>query len=124
MEKTSMNGNAAGLAQYETPFADIPVTKEHADQNISSEDFFANFSQEVESPFLRTYEATSVSNAVTEAGEEYTDLLSELNDTEFNETIYELVNEVEDTWRNKVSNEVAMGSNYIPFATQQARDYF
>ena len=119
-----MNGNGAATAQFETPFADVPVMKEQADQLISGEDFLTNFSQEMESPFSRTYEATSVSNAVTEAGEEYADLLSELNNAEFNETIYELVNEVEDTWRNKVSNEIAMGSNYIPFATQQARDYF
>ena len=119
-----MNGNGLGLSQYETPFADIQPMKEHVEQNISSEDFFSNFYQEGESPFSRTYEVTSSSAGVTQAGEEYVNLLSELNDTEFRETLYELADEVEDTWRNKVSNEIAMGSNYIPFATQQAREYF
>ena len=119
-----MNGSTFESSQYETPFADIPVLREHVDQNISSEDLFSGFFREIESPFLRTYEATSSNNSVTEAGEEYVDFLSELNDPEFRETLYELADEVEDTWRSKVSNEIAMGENYIPFATQQARDYF
>ncbi len=119
-----MNGNATALAQYETPFADIPAVREAVQQNLSVENFFNDYFKEAESPFSRTYEATSVSNGVTPAGEEYVDLLAELHDTEFQETLYEMANEVEDTWRNKVSNELAMGENYIPFASQQARDYF
>ncbi len=124
MERTSLNGNANGLSQYETPFADIPVMKEQADRVINSEDLFTDYFREVESPFSRTYEATAVSKGVTQAGEEYVNLLSELNDSEFNEMVYELADEVEDTWRSKISNETAMGNNYIPFATQQARTYF
>ncbi len=119
-----MNGTGTGLAQYETPFADFPVMREQADQSISAEGFFSNYLNEVDSPFSRTYEATSASNTISQAGEEYVDLLAELEDQEFRETIYEMVNEVEDTWRNKITNEVAMGSNYIPYATQQARSYF
>ena len=118
-----MNGGSAGLAQYETPFADVPVMKEQSDANISAEDFFSNYFQEAESPFSRTYNPTA-NNGVTQAGEEFVDLLSELNDQEFQEAIYEMINEVEDTWRNKVTNEVAMNGNYIPYATQQARQYF
>ncbi len=124
MENYSKNGNGATTAQFETPFADVPVEREHGDQPMASESIFSNFFQEVDSPFSRTYEAPSSVNAVTEAGEAYTDLVAELNNSEFNETIYELVAEVEDSWRSKVSNELAMGSNYIPFATQQAREYF
>ena len=119
-----MNGASYALEQYETPFADTPVMKEHSGAIESGEDFFSNFSQDFESPFSRTYEATSTNTALTQAGEEYVNLLSDLNDSEFAETMYELANEVEDTWRSKVSNEMAMGSNYIPFATQQAREYF
>lgn len=120
-----MNGNGTtGFSQYETPFADLQPVREHIEENLSSEDFFSGNFQEVESPFSRTYEVTSSSTEVTQAGEEYVNLLSELDDSEFSETIYELAREVEDTWRNKVSNEIAMGSNYIPFATQQARQYF
>jgi hypothetical protein len=124
MERISINGTSTGLDQYETPFADIPLLREHPEQHESPGTFFSNYFQEVESPFSRTYEAVSSNSTVTQAGEEYVNLLSELNDSEFGETIYELANELEDTWRNKVSNEIAMGSNYIPFATQQAREYF
>jgi len=119
-----MNGIANELGQYETPFSDVPVMRENADRKISSEDFFSGYFQEVESPFSRTYEATSAGKKITEAGEQYVDFLSELNDSEFKETLYELANELEDTWRSKVSNEIAMGDNFIPFATQQARNYF
>ncbi|CAN5740669.1 hypothetical protein BH11BAC3_BH11BAC3_37670 [soil metagenome] len=124
MEKLSSNGTAFHLTQYETPFADIQPVREQIELNLSSEDFFSGYFQEAESPFSRTYETTSSSTEVTQAGEEYVNLLSDLNDSEFGETIYELAREVEDTWRSKVSNEIAMGSNYIPFATQQARQYF
>jgi len=124
MEKFGTNGNATGLAQYETPFADMPVVRETATQNLSVESFFSDYFKEVESPFSRTYEATPSSNGLTPAGEEYVELLAELHDTEFHETLYDLANEVEDTWRSKVSNELAMGENFIPFATQQARSYF
>lgn len=124
MERTSTNGQNAGLAQYETPFADIPVMREHTEQSISAEGFFTNYLQEAESPFSRTYEATASSQILTPAGEEYINLLAELDDREFQETLYDMANEVEDTWRNKVSNEIAMGSGYIPFANRQARDYF
>lgn len=123
MDRQNMNGHSTVLSQYETPFADVPVMRESGDQNISSEDYFSGYLGEVESPFSRTYEATAGSN-VSQEGEEYVQFLSELNDSEFAETLYELANEVEDTWRNKVSNELAMGNNYIPFATQQAREYF
>ncbi len=124
MERMNTNNSSAGLDQYETPFADIQVLREQPEQHESSPAFFSHYFQEVESPFSRTYEAVSSNSGVTQAGEEYVQLLSELNDSEFGETMYELANELEDTWRSKVSNETAMGSNYIPFATQQAAEYF
>ena len=124
MEKYSINSNGITGTQFETPFADVTVLKEQSDAGTNSEDFFSGFLSEVESPFSRTYEVPSSTNRVTEAGEAYTELLAELNDSEFNEVVYELVNEVEDTWRNKVSNELAMGNNYIPFVTRQANNYF
>ena len=124
MDKYANNGHTQELDQYETPFADVPVMREAIPQNLSVDNFFTDYFKEVESPFSRTYEATSASNVITPAGEEYVELLGELHDTEFQETLYNLANEVEDTWRSKVSNELAMGSNYIPFATQEARSYF
>ncbi len=122
MGNYSINGNS--LSQYETPFADTMVVREQSEQDIPTENFYDNYLREVESPFSRTYEATASSNGLTVAGEEFVNFLSELNDHEFGETIYELASEVEDSWRNKVSNEIAMGSNFIPFATRQGREYF
>ncbi len=124
MERVSNNGAYGELNQYETPFADIPVMKEQTDSLSSSEGYSAEYFQEVDSPFSRTYEAIATNNDLTPAGEEFVDFLGELEDSEFKESLYELADEVEDTWRSKVSNEIAMGPGYIPFATQQAREYF
>ncbi len=120
----SLNGSTAGYEQFETPFTDIPVLKEQDEHTSLSNQFFNGFTGEIDSPFSRTYEPASVNNQVSQASEEYVDFLGELNSQEFAETIYNLANEVEDSWRNKVNNEMAMGSNYIPFATQQAQQYF
>ena len=118
-----MNGMTAELNQYETPFADIPVMREQTDQSISAEGFFSNYSQEVDSPFSRTYEAASGLNTLTQEGEEYVDFIAELNDSEFTESLYELANEMEDSWRNKISNELALGNNYLPYVNRQANEY-
>ncbi|MBL0133789.1 MAG: hypothetical protein IPP79_07190 [Chitinophagaceae bacterium] len=75
--------------------------------------FYSNYMMEVDSPFSRTYETTSAANTVSVAGEEYVQLLGELNDKDFENVMYELAAEMEDSWMGKISNEVAMGSNYI-----------
>lgn len=110
------------LSQYETPFADVFV-REQEEAPTGNGALGNNYVFEIDSPFSRTYEAAD-REAASPLGSEYVNLLSELNDTEFTETLYELANEVEDTWRGKVSNELAMGSNYIPFVTRQANEYF
>lgn len=119
-----MMNSGNGLNQYETPFTDVQLEREQSDQSVSGEGFFSNFFQSTESPFSRTYEKVANNTALTPAGEEFVDFLAELNDPEFNEMLHEMASEVEDTWRNKVSNEVVMGSNFIPFAAQQAQEYF
>lgn len=124
MDNYGNNGLTAELGQYETPFADMPVVRETPASAAPADNFYSNYIQEVQSPFSRTYEAVSSSTALTPAGEEFVQFLGELNDSEFNETLYELANELEDTWQTKISSETAMGSNYIPFATQKAREYF
>lgn len=110
------------LSQYETPFADVFV-REQEEAPTGNGAQGNNYVFEIDSPFSRTYEAAD-REAASPLGAEYVNLLSELNDAEFTETLYELANEMEDTWRSKVSNELAMGSNYIPFATRQANEYF
>lgn len=118
-----MNENMNGLnGHFETPFADVFVRE--ADQYLNgTETQFENIVFEIDSPFSRTYELAE-SIVVNPAREEYINLLSELNDTEFPETLYDLANELEDTWKEKISNELALGSNYIPFVTRQANEYF
>ena len=117
-----MDKNLNGmLSQYETPFADT-LFKEEEFQAETDTGLSNHYIFEIDSPFSRTFE-TSDSSVSNPAGEEYVNLLSELNDQEFTETLYELANEVEDTWRSKVSNELAMGSNFVPFATRQANEY-
>ena len=122
MDTYPTNGHAAELAQYETPFADLPITKEARPQKFSESNFISTFLGEHDSPFARTFETAPADRHP--AGEEFVSLLGELNDAEFNETLYELAAEVEDTWSGKISSEVAMGNNYIPFIRQQARGYF
>ncbi|MET7258952.1 hypothetical protein [Dyadobacter fermentans] len=115
----NMNGV---LSQYETPFADVFV-REQEEAPAETGTQGNNYIFEIDSPFSRTYE-TADRDAASPLSTGYVSLLSELNDAEFTETLYELANEVEDTWRSKVSNELAMGSNYIPFVTRQANEYF
>ncbi|MET0634662.1 MAG: hypothetical protein ABWZ25_01470 [Chitinophagaceae bacterium] len=124
MANTSFMSNGPNLAQFETPFADSPGIREFVNPDKTAEEFFSDFFKDVDSPFSRTYESSVTSNSTAPASEEYVDLLAELQDGEFRETLYEMADELEDTWRNKVSDEITMGHNFMPFATQQAREYF
>jgi len=123
MDKYGNNGHSLELAQYETPFADV-VQREDTSQQVSTESFYNDYKLEAESPFSRTYETAFESSTLPPEGEDFVDFLSELNDLEFDNTLYELATEAEDSWISKISNEVAMGGNYIPFATKHAREYF
>lgn len=125
MNAYGISGMAAELGQYETPFADSPIVREQRDdESNATNGFYSNYMQETESPFARTYEVDAVANILTPAGEEFINFLGELNDKEFTESLYEIADEVENTWRSKVSNELLMGENYLPFVRQQANDYF
>ena len=104
-------------AIYETPFAD--VTQE--EQSESPDPGYNGYTQEVESPFMFSYQTEEESEPVNE---EALDLLSSLHDETFDDALYGLANEVEETWRTRVSNPLVMGETFVPFATQQARDYF
>lgn len=117
------NGINAQLAEYETPFADVPVLREQTRQSSPIVNL-DNFLLELEGPFSRTFETAATSNRSSPGSEDYVELLGELDDSEFNNTLYELANELEDSWINKISNEAAMGENFVPFVTQQAEEYF
>ncbi len=125
MNAYGTNGITAELQQFETPFADVPIAREqYNEESIPSDNFFSNLLQESESPFSRTYELDSSTGTLTPAGEEFINFLGELNDPEFTESLYEIADEVENTWRSKLSNELLMGESYLPFARQQAMEYF
>ena len=124
MDKYGTNGHDLELAQYETPFADTAIAREDSRQQVSNEDFFTSYQQEIDSPFSRTFEVSPSQTSLTQAGEEYVNFLAELNDSEFENTLYELAAEAEDTWSSKITSEVAMGTNYVPFVTRQSREFF
>lgn len=109
--------------EYETPFADIKISKEQNEQydvektnQFSFEDFI--------SPFQKTYESEGINHKISPYAEEYVSLLGELDDNEFHESLYELAYEMENSWQSKISDELAMGQQYKPFAIKQARIYY
>ena len=124
MNSSAGNGMSSELAMFETPFTDISPLKEAFPHRETAEVTYQNFLQELESPFSRTFEASGDSAVATQTSEEFVQLLGELHDSEFGDVVDELAAEVEDKWMKKISNESAMGDHYVPFATQQAREYF
>ena len=122
MNSYAGNGMSAELEMFETPFADISPLKE-AFKAKDADVAYNNFIQELESPFSRTYETGGSQAVVSQMSEEFVQFMAELHDSSFSDSVYELASELEDQWLPKISNEAAMGSQLIPFATQQAREY-
>lgn len=107
-----------------TPFADVNEVHNNEQGNNTSNFNYDQFSLEVESPFISTYNLNNPLSELVIGADEYTELLADLKDQEFTEALYAIANEVEETWNSKISNEIAMGEDFIPFATQQANEYF
>ncbi|HVO73924.1 MAG TPA: hypothetical protein VMT35_07870, partial [Ignavibacteriaceae bacterium] len=88
------------------------------------ENYSLSFLSETDSPFRTTFEMPEPGSvALTPAAEAFTELLAELNDPEFETTLYNLAAEAEETFSSKISNEAAMGEQYIPYAKQQINQY-
>jgi hypothetical protein len=121
MEYYSSNGMGSQTAEYESPFAETIISRELESEQPSYET--DRESMEMESPFTRTYE-TSQPSQQSPRGGEFVQFLGELHDQEFNNAVYELATELEDSWSSKISNELAMGSQFLPFARSQAQAYF
>ena len=117
------NYNNSQLEDFETPFADLTFSGEEP-ENENRGNFDGQMVQVMESPFAQTYEMTTTKNAQSPFAQEYVQFLGELYDSEFSNTLDKLAAELEDTWSSKISNEIAMGDRFIPFATQQANEYF
>lgn len=123
MNNYSLNEVELQLSDYETPFADFSAREDASQETVRT--YSDNFLSDFESPFSSTYDSfLQEHQAVSPLAGEYVDLLHELNDDEFVESLFELSRELEDSWSNKISNEAAMGERFAPFAAQQAEEYF
>jgi len=103
---------------YETPFADVMLTKE--------EPFSAEHSilpRESENPFVKTFEVSNGGTNLSPFAGEMAQFLGELHDAEFSRSLYELASELEDSWLPKISNEAAMGEEFLPFIRKHATAY-
>ncbi len=124
MINSSLNETNVQLEDFDTPFGDATVSQNES-VNESPSSYSNNFATNFESPFARTYETIipgQIPNSPV-AGD-FVNFLSELYEDEFNENLYDLASEVEDLWNTRISNESAMGDNFIPFATREANNYF
>ena len=122
MNSYAGNGMSTELEMFETPFADNSPLKE-AFTAKEADAAYSNFLQELESPFSRTYDLNTNGPVVNQMAEDFVQFMAELHDSEFSEAVYELAGEIEDKWLPKISNEAALGDQFVPFATQQAREY-
>ena len=116
------NGHSFELAEYETPFADVTIRREEEQQPpvaFSGENIFT----ELESPFRQGFEPQSENPSHPQAGE-FVQLVGELNNPEFNNHVYQLAAELQEHFASKISDETAMGQQYVPFVSQEARQYF
>ena len=124
MNSNSNNGGySSQLEAYETPFSDIQMEKEEPQgQQFDTQNF--TFLSEVEGPFRATYEEAATDTlANIPSAEAFTELLSELNDTDFESTLYDLATELEDTYSSKLTSEYAMGEQFVPYVTKQINQY-
>jgi hypothetical protein len=124
MDRTSDNFANAELSEYETPFADTTMREEER-SNEPTLYYPEQPSPELESPFATTFETQlEGQKATSPIAADVVNLLADLHSDEFGEHLYEMALELEDGWHSKISNETAMGERFIPFAMQEAAQYF
>ncbi|HTQ29358.1 MAG TPA: hypothetical protein VMI35_14580, partial [Puia sp.] len=116
----SSNGQETMTAEYESPFAEVFTGEMEEEQGQTLR---GSITQEIDSPFSKTYETTQGARQTPRDGE-FVQFIGELHDQEFNNALYELATELEDSWSSKISSEVAMGERFIPYANNQASAYF
>ncbi len=122
MNNNNLNGNTQ-LEDFETPFSDVTFAREEP-ENEGIRNYDNQIYHELENPFAHTFEMSDILNTQSPYAQDYVQFLGELYDSEFSNTLDELAAELEDTWSSKISNEIAMGDSFIPYATQQANEYF
>lgn len=107
---------------YETPFSDTFIIGETSNGNGHSEN--NPVTVQFENPFLKTFEISGEQKPVSPFAMETVSLLGELEDPAFTRNLYELASELEDSLLPLMSNETAIGENYIAYAARKADDYF
>ena len=106
---------------YETPFADVLLTKEEPLSGDSSE--YRIPYAESENPFAKTFEVSNGGTDLSPFAGEMAQFLGELHDEEFSRNFYDLASELEDSWQPLISKEAAMGEDYLPFVRKHATAY-
>lgn len=106
---------------FETPFVDQQLRAEDATDTDTNGNQYA-FNNLI-SPFQSTFQEGEHEQK-SQYADEYMELLSELEDSEFHESLYEVATEMEDSWGSKISNEMAMGTQFVPYALKQGRAYY
>ena len=106
---------------FETPFVDQQLrTEATMDTETNGKQYVFN---NLISPFQSTFQEGEHQQK-SQYADEYLELLSELEDNEFHESLYEVATEMEDSWGSKISNEMAMGTQFVPYALKQGRAYY
>ena len=124
MERTEAGGVDSPIAEFDTPFADIS-SRSHEASREAFPGASLNATPEYESPFLNSFDAGLDRNAMTSArAGEIVNFLGELHSDAFGQQLYEMALELEERWDGKISDEIGMGERFVPFATQEAEQYF
>jgi hypothetical protein len=107
----------------QSPFLDIgsfasDELKEAEEQDWSSTGY------EIDSPFQSVYKLEKQGDSVSPEAEEYASLLSELYDREFDEVVYELVNEAADLYETRFEGEFYNEVTQQKEAERMLEDHF
>jgi hypothetical protein len=115
------NGSAIAFAISDSPFSDDTIYFGAAKETeyVRQE----NFAMDFEGPFSRTYTIEG-SRGNTARAESYVELLAELNQSEFSESLYAIANEIEDTIISKFSGETSYNGAYTQYVRQRSNEYF
>ena len=96
---------------FETPFSDtIQSSAFEKETEFNTRSSF-EFQSAMESPFLRTYQEGTSVNTTSLEQEAFVSLLAELNNQEFSETLFDLVNEFESQMEDEVNFEFFEGES-------------
>jgi hypothetical protein len=115
------NGSAVAVAISDSPFSDEMmkiVAGAEAERVIQD-----NFSMDYEGPFSHNYRIEG-SRSNSAQAESYVELLAELNQPDFSESLYAVANEIEDNIISKFSGEASYNGEYAQYVQQRSNEYF